>query len=234
VRASGARQDTGSFDPIAAVFDRYAEPTGGPLDDYLLGVLPERGPRAVDLGCGSGRHASLLASRFRQVLGVDVSEPMLAIARGRRAHPNVSYQRRDLRDVRAETDGRFDLVFSAYALHHVPDLQETLRGIRALLAPRGRVVLVDVVAHRPDVPRRWFAAQAIRTVLTDLAGRRRPPGEALELFRVNVHPAWLDHVTADRFLRRDEFVERYGSVFPGARFHDLYRTRALCWDAPPA
>jgi SAM-dependent methyltransferase len=222
----------GSFDACAEVFDRLGELIGGPLRDYLEGVLHQRGGRAVDLGCGTGRHAAVLAGRYREVLGVDLSEQMLELARRHHAGPGVRFARRDLRDLRPDLDGRFDLVLSAHTLHHVQDLDGALERIRELVAPGGRAVLVDNVAARPAVPRRWFVAEAVRALALDLALRRRPPGEALELYRLSTHPAWLDHVTADRFLSPAEFERRYGRAFPGATFTGMYRSRALCWDAP--
>jgi SAM-dependent methyltransferase len=228
---SPVSQSDRSFDQIAVNFDRFAELVGGPLNQYLDSVFPPAGKRAIDLGCGSGHHAAMLAGRYREVVGVDISAPMLEIARARRAFANVSYAERDLRSVRPDTDGTFDLVLSAYALHHVDDLEQALRGIRDLLAPGGRVVLVDNVASRSAVPRGWFVRQAVQILAGDLLRRRRPAPEALELFRLNTHPAWLDHVTSDQFLTPTEFEQRYGSVFPGGRCTDLYRARAMHWDA---
>jgi SAM-dependent methyltransferase len=223
----------GSFDQLAVHFDRFAELVGGPLDEFLESMLPPAGgERAVDLGCGTGRHAALLAAHYRQVLAVDISEPMLDLAQARRGLANVAYQECDLRKVRADTDGVFDLVVSAYALHHLDDLDQALWGIRELAAPGGRVVLIDNVAPRPAVPRRWFIGEAVRTLGLDLLRRRRPVNQAWELFRLNTDPGWLDHLTTDRFLNPTQFARRYGQVFPGARFTDLYRSRAMCWDAP--
>jgi quercetin dioxygenase-like cupin family protein len=88
---------------------------------------------------------------------------------------------------------------------HVPDLDQTLQGIRGLVAPGGRVVLVDNVAPHPALPHRWFVAEAVRMLAGDLLGRRRPVTEAVELFRLNIHPAWLDHLTSDRFLNPVQF-----------------------------
>jgi SAM-dependent methyltransferase len=221
-----------SFDQLAVSFDRFAELAGGPLDAYLESVLPDRGERAVDLGCGTGRHAAMLASRYHQVLAVDIAAPMLQLARDRRGLPNITYARRDLRSVRQDTDGTFDLILSTHALHHVDDLEQTLLGIRELCAPGGRVVLLDNVAPTPAVPRRWFVKEAVRALAGDLLRRRRPPAEALELYQLNTDPAWLDHLTTDRFLSPEEFGQRYGKVFPGASYTDMYRARALCWQAP--
>lgn len=224
---------SGSFDELAEHFDRFHELVGGPLIRYLEQLLPEEGGRAVDLGCGTGQHAALLASRYRQVLAVDISKPMLALARIRRDRPNICWQQRDLRELHPEGDGRFDLVLSAYTLHHVEDLDAALVGIRALVAPSGLVVLVDNVAPTRAVPRRWFRREARRLLAGDLVRRRRPRREALELYRLNTHPAWLDHLTSDRFLSPEEFDQRYLRVFPHGFVTPMYRARALCWDAPP-
>ena len=127
-----------------------------------------------------------------------------------------------------------DLVFSASTLHHVPDLDEALHRIRDLRNPSGRVVLFDNVAVTPAVPRWWFRGEALRRFAGDLWGRRRPWREAVEVLRLQMHPAWLDHLTTDRFLSPAEFRRRYGAVFPGAQFTDLYRTCVLTWESEVA
>ena len=220
-----------SFDHhMAEHFDRFAELVGGGLDTYLASLLPQSGGgRAVDLGCGTGRHAAVLAGQYRRVLAVDVSPAMLQLAKARRGLSNVTYQQRDLREVRADADGVFDLVLSAYALHHLDHLDQALLHIRQLTAPGGRVVLIDNVAPTPAVRRRWFIGEAFRTLAADLLRRRRPPAEAWELFRLNTDRTWLDHLTRDRFLSPEQFGQRYGAVFPGAVFTDLYRARAVHW-----
>jgi len=163
---------------------------------------------------------------------VDISVAMLELAKARRGLANITYQQRDLRQVRADRNGTFDLIVSAYALHHLDDLDQALWSIRELTAPGGRVVLIDNVAPRPAVPRRWFIGEAVRTLAADLARRRRPPAEAWELFRLNTEPDWLNHLTTDRFLNPTQFTQRYSEVFPGAAFTDLYRSRGMCWDNP--
>lgn len=223
------RQSAQSFDAFAETYDRLASLSSGSTRSLLESVLPEAGHRAVDLGCGTGHHATILATRFEEVLGVDISPPMLEIARARRAAPNISYELRDLQDVSPEKDGRFDLVFSAFTLHHVPDLDAALHRIRSLLNPGARVVLLDNVAPKPAVPRWWFRREALRRFAGDVVARRRPLPEAVEMLRLLLHPAWLDHVTSDRFLSPSEFRQRYGNVFPGGDFTDLYRSCVLTW-----
>lgn len=223
------RQSPQSFDSFAETYDRLTTLSAGSIRAQLQSLLPDHGGRAVDLGCGTGHHAAVLATRFEDVLGVDISPPMLELARERRAGPNITYELRDLRDVTPEKDGHFDLVFSAFTLHHVPDLGQALRRIRQLLNPGGRVVLLDNVAAQPAVPRWWFRKEALRHCAGDVFRRRRPLREAVEMFQLLNHPAWLDHVTTDRFLGPGQFRHRYGEVFPDGQFTDLYRCCLLTW-----
>jgi ubiquinone/menaquinone biosynthesis C-methylase UbiE len=226
------RADAQSFDHIAEMFDRFHTLVRGPMDAWLSARLPGSGGRALDLGCGSGHHALLFADRYAEVLGVDVSEPMLAIARVRRAHPAVTYQHRDLLDVTEAKDGRFDLVFSAHTLHHVPDLPAALEQIRSLVAPGGMAILIDIADDRPSMPRGWLRRQAAKGLVKDLARRRRPVREAFEVYRLSTMRGWLDHVTTDRFLGPAEFDRVYGGAFPGSEVVPMDMARALVWTAP--
>lgn len=149
-----SRADAQSFDRVAAEYDRLGDLARvDHVGRWLGDVLPSAGDRALDLGCGSGRHAVLLAERFRKVEAVDVSGPMIGLARRRRPRPNISYRRADLHEI---TDtGGYDFILSVLTLHHVPDLHAALAHIKTLLAPGGRVVLMDMYeAGTGALPRR--------------------------------------------------------------------------------
>jgi SAM-dependent methyltransferase len=74
-----------SFDRVAEDLDRLAELSRNELiSSWLADVLPKAGRYAIDLGCGPGRQAVLLAGRFGQVDAVDLSGPMIELARARR------------------------------------------------------------------------------------------------------------------------------------------------------
>jgi SAM-dependent methyltransferase len=135
-----------SFDGFAEEYDRSARLSPGTLLDWLLTQLPTHRSRALDAGCGSGRHAIVLAERFDQVVGIDISEPLINLAR--RSRENVQYQVGDLMNF-ADLNG-FDLVFSSTTLHHLPDLDAALEHLRELVKPGGRAVLIDNVARRPS------------------------------------------------------------------------------------
>jgi len=134
-RAIVARAQAQSFDRVAADYDRLGEliATGG--DSWLAGLLPATGGRrALDLGCGSGRHTELLADYFEQVDAIDVSGPMIELASVRRPRPNIRYRQADLHEI--DAPGQYDFVLSVLTLHHAPDLQAALSHVRALVAAR--------------------------------------------------------------------------------------------------
>ena len=228
----GRAEGTGSYDHLAARYDRISALLGAELRTWLLFHLPARGDRALDLGCGTGRPTALLADRYDEVLAVDLSGPMVEFARRRRPAPNVRYEQRDLRDVTTDQDGRFDLVFSAYALHHV-ELDSALHRIRSLVRPGGQVLLVDVVDDRSAVPRQWLRRQAWRTLAADLRYRRRPLRDAVELLRLQLDPDWLDHQAGERLRSAADWDAHCRVVLPGATITPLHRARALDWRRDP-
>jgi SAM-dependent methyltransferase len=230
--AGGTAIGAGSFDHLVARYDRISTLLGAELRAWLLFHLPARGDRALDLGCGTGGQTALLADRYAEVVAVDLSGPMVEFARRRRPAPNVRYEQRDLRGVTPDTDGRFDLVFSAYTLHHV-ELDSALHRIRSLVRPGGQVLLVDVVDDRPALPREWLRRQAWRTFGTDLRHRRRPLREAVELLRLQLDPDWLDHQTSERLRSAADWDAHCRAVLPGATITPLHHARALDWRRDP-
>jgi 2-polyprenyl-3-methyl-5-hydroxy-6-metoxy-1,4-benzoquinol methylase len=107
----------------------------------LLALLPDvNGRRVLDLGCGAGQLAHYLATRgAAEVIGVDVSERMLELARTQWAHPRVSYQRISIEEA-SFAPARFDLVVSVLALHYVDDYRRLVARIAEWLVPGGVVV----------------------------------------------------------------------------------------------
>ncbi|RME80799.1 MAG: class I SAM-dependent methyltransferase [Caldilineae bacterium] len=83
--------------------------------------LPVR--RVLDVGTGSGVFAEAFARHGLKVVGVDISEEMLAAAR--RLVPGVDFQQAAMEDL-PFPDASFDLVFLGHALHETDDLPGTL------------------------------------------------------------------------------------------------------------
>lgn len=129
----------------------------------LEGMLPEPGEylrliadclqgaeKLVEIGCGGGRLLGALSRMAVHLIGVDHSEEMLGAARGR-LRQREGGGRVELRLGDAEhlpvADGWADGVVAHMVLHHVADPAQVLREARRVLAPKGRLALVELEEH---------------------------------------------------------------------------------------
>ena len=126
----------------------YAD-LGFPRTYYLAfrdvpGLLRERvsGRRALDFGCGTGRSSRFLRQLGFDVVGVDVSEQMLAQARAR--DPQGDYRAVVAGSLAAFGSATLDLILAAFTFDNTPDAEKlvALRELRRLLAPAGRLILI--------------------------------------------------------------------------------------------
>src|SRR4051812_291237 len=112
-----------------------------------LGSTPIRD--LLDLGTGTGRMLQLLAPRAQRAVGLDASHAMLSVARANLE--NAGLTRIELRqgDIYAPPFPRntFDLVIIHQVLHYLDDPGRALREAGRLLAPGGRVLVVDFAPH---------------------------------------------------------------------------------------
>src|SRR5215212_10279112 len=102
-----------------------------------------RAPRgaALDAACGTGRHAAHLRELGYDVVGVDVTEAMLAIARAK--VPDATFHLGTLQALPVD-DASVDVVTCSLALTHVEDLGPVVAEFARVLRPRGWAVLADV------------------------------------------------------------------------------------------
>jgi SAM-dependent methyltransferase len=126
----------------------------------LAGVAP--GHRVLDIGCGTGTQAIATWRRSQpggSVVGVDISEKMLAAARRKacRAGLNIAFHQADAAQLPFE-DGRFDVVTITTVMHMVAESrrQLCLREASRVLRQGGRLLLIDY-AGDPDSRKHWSA-----------------------------------------------------------------------------
>lgn len=114
---------------------------GAPEWPALQAMLPPMaGKRVIDLGCGFGwfcRWARQAGAGT--VLGLDLSEKMLARAASETTDPAVIYRRADLEGLELE-EGAYDLAYSSLAFHYVVRFDALLSAVHAALVPGGRLV----------------------------------------------------------------------------------------------
>jgi SAM-dependent methyltransferase len=209
---------------LRADFDRLAELSGDGWDHnahylgFLLSQLPSRCREALDVGCGTGEFARLLAGRCEHVLAIDLAPRMVEVARSRSGgHPNLEFLVADAASWPFPA-GRFDCVASIAAAHHLA-LAPLLARMRDALAPGGTLLVLDVYRPRSpaDLAVSLLAVPAARLLRLRHTGRL---GEPPELRR-----AWAEHGRTDRYLSLAEVRAACAGVLPGAsvRRHLLWR-----------
>ncbi|HSV01350.1 MAG TPA: class I SAM-dependent methyltransferase [Roseiarcus sp.] len=134
---------------------------GGPEWPVLRALLPDMsGRRALDLGCGFGWIARWAASQgAASVLGVDLSENMLARARAETADPRVRYLKADLESLELPRE-TFDLAVSSLALHYVEDFGRLVGAVSRALVSGGHFVFsIEHPIYMASVTPGWLATE---------------------------------------------------------------------------
>ncbi|HTY15577.1 MAG TPA: methyltransferase domain-containing protein [Methanoregulaceae archaeon] len=112
----------------------------------LSGDLPSAPGKVLDIGCGTGAMALVLARMGYQVTGIDLSGEMIAMARNKAVEDGIAI---GLISGDAEKlpfdDGSFDIIVTRHLLWTVPHPEIALREWYRVLAPNGRVLIIDGV-----------------------------------------------------------------------------------------
>ncbi len=137
-------------------------------DTIALALEGRRGTlRVLDLCCGTGDLAFLAekAAPGAAVTGADFTFPMLGIARRRRAASGARSRFAQADALRLPfRSGSFDAITIGYGLRNVADLSRALSEMRRVLAPRGRLVVLDF--GKPANPvAAWLYQGFLRTVM---------------------------------------------------------------------
>lgn len=144
-------------DPLRAGYDAvaadYAREVGGelvhkPLDRALLAMVAElaAGGRIADLGCGPGHIAAFLADLGAEVVGLDLSEGMVSVARERA--PTARFVQGDLRHLPFDQASLAGVIAFYSLIHLAPeDVPRAVREIARVLRPGAPAV---IAFHRGD------------------------------------------------------------------------------------
>jgi ArsR family transcriptional regulator len=143
--------------------------------------------RLIDLGSGTGRMLALLAPEAESAIGLDLSQQMLNIARVETQGTglgNVELRHGDIFDTRLPS-GHADLVVVHQVLHYLSDPAAAVAEAARLVAPGGRLLIVDFAPHRLEYLREQhqhrrlgFSDEEMRRWLTQ-AGLKSAPLKAL-------------------------------------------------------
>jgi SAM-dependent methyltransferase len=178
-RSRAAEYDATSVpddDPFAADAERIR---------HALRAFAPRG-RVLELACGTGQWTGLLADLADEVTAVDAAPEMLAINAAKNSGRPIRYLEADL--FRFTPDGRYDAVFFAFWLSHVPMRRFTAfwELVRACLATSGRVFFADERRHGL-----WTEERVDEAGRPDEVRRRLLDGSEHRLVKVLWTPARL-------------------------------------------
>lgn len=185
---------------------------------FLLKQLPARCVNALEIGCGTGAFARLLAARCDHVLALDLSPEMIRVAKERSVrYPNIDFQVGDVMELEFPA-GHFDCIASIATLHHLP-LEPVLVKMKAALKPGGVLLVLDLyrASGWRDLLVSACAVPVGFLLMLTSNGRLRQAREARE--------AWQAHGRDETYLTLGQVGEACARVLPGAqvRRHLLWR-----------
>jgi 2-polyprenyl-6-hydroxyphenyl methylase/3-demethylubiquinone-9 3-methyltransferase len=148
--------DPAELAKFGALAHRWWDPTSDfkPLHDInplRLNYIARRsggleGKRALDVGCGGGILAEAMATAGAKIIGIDLSDKALSVARLHQLESGVEvdYRLISAETMAAEQPGSFDIVTCMELLEHVPEPASTIAACATLVKPGGLVVFSTI------------------------------------------------------------------------------------------
>ena len=214
-------------------YERYLVPSifGPWAGDLVEAAALRRGDRVLDIACGTGivaRTAARTLGTGSNVVGLDVSAPMLAAANSAAEGEGLSVEWREGSALKLPfANGAFDVVFCQQGLQFFPDRSAALAEMHRVMAPGGRLVL-SVWREIELSPAFLVLADALARHISPEAGKMMTAGPFSlsdpETLRTAIAGAGFSDITIWpsqkilRFPSPDEFVLRYaaGTALGGA------------------
>jgi ubiquinone/menaquinone biosynthesis C-methylase UbiE len=156
-----------AFDLLAPFYNIMTLPLYHVRNRVVVIANVSKTSKVLDVATGTGEQAFAFARRGCNVIGVDLTESMLAIARKHNKGGLVNFESADATHLQFE-DNRFDVSCISFALHDMPPkIRETvLRETVRVTKPNGVIIIVDY-----DLPRNKFSRALIYHFITLYEGK---------------------------------------------------------------
>jgi SAM-dependent methyltransferase len=241
VSAAAETSTAPAYDRVAALYDqayadiRVREPEWKWVHEHLREAQQQHGRRLriLDIGCGNGALLRAIGDEdlLESAVGVDVSAAMLAAARNRSTDPAVEFHQVDSPTLPLP-DGSVDVAISFLSFRYL-DWDPVMAEIRRVLAPGGRLLVVDMVERRAQ----WRDAPRLATAYTaHVRAPHRHREFARDLQALTLHPDWREMLLHNPIRAEHEYRWYLEARFPGARLHTLTvspRNRVVALDSGP-
>lgn len=217
---------------IRADFDRIAQLEGEEWNHnrayhaLLLNQLPAHCGVSLEIGCGTGEFARLLARRSDRVVGLDLSPMMIRLAKERSRHfPNIDFQVADVM-VWDFPQAQFDCVASIATLHHLP-LELLLTQMKRALKAQGILIILDLVKDETLIDYLSSGvAMPLDRLLRLVHNKHRKPLPQLQA-------AWAEHGKNDVYLALSQVRQTCQTILPGAKVRrHLFWRYSITWIKP--
>ncbi|UUN28812.1 bifunctional 2-polyprenyl-6-hydroxyphenol methylase/3-demethylubiquinol 3-O-methyltransferase UbiG [Streptomyces sp. FIT100] len=189
---------------------------------WILRQVPRRFDTALDVGCGSGDLAGLLAVRAAEVRGIDTDPAIVARAQELTSpEAPVTFTVADA-PTGIPAAGPYDVITCVATIHHLP-FGDALRAFRRHLAPGGTLVVVGLYRARTPVDHLLgYAAVPLNAATGWLKNRGRPAPRPVAM-TARTRPAEMSF---------PDIVREARAVLPGARLRRrLFWRYSLVWHA---
>lgn len=220
------------FDMFSREYNFWAGTCRKARYSKVINFLPENTNRALDAGCGPGILAIEMLEKAKKVIGVDISNNMLKVAKSNitlEQKSGIQFLQADLKNLPLKEMG-FDFIACFGALHHL-DINLTLDTFKKIINPNGRIVIVDYTTSQ--LHQHTSSIWQIRRALKCAPKYMTTYGfsATLRILRFRMSKKWLNHVCKDKLLTPDSYQDILSSKFPNSIIKFLDGAIIAYWQA---
>lgn len=212
------------FDRVAEEYDFVASLMND--NTFFISNMPSKKERVLDIGCGSGLLADELSTYFNEVIGIDISNEMLEVAKRKHQRSNITYLNMDAEYL--SFGNKFDYIVSRTTFHHLNNISSIIRQMKELVNDDGKIVILDNVSEIETLPRYVYILGAIQEFIPHCV--RFGIKNAMRIFKHNISKPWLEHLASDKYLSEQSYYDIYGQLLPNCKFYKMGWAIGIIWE----
>jgi tRNA/tmRNA/rRNA uracil-C5-methylase (TrmA/RlmC/RlmD family) len=134
-------------------YDKFIAPHQDASFDMLKDII-EDNSTLLDAGCGTGRLAFRLADKCRKIVGVDLSERNISVAKinlSNSSYDNIEFHHSDINKFNVKPETLFDYAVISYAIHEIEEENRKLT-LNSLTGMARKIIIIDYLIPQPSIP----------------------------------------------------------------------------------